>query len=68
MASRCRRSDAELLELPHRVRLEVDADAKRPEIGHGLEDDARHADLVQGEGDTESSDAAAGNEDGQSIH
>jgi hypothetical protein len=63
-----RRSDPELLELPYGVRLKVDANAERADVGHRLEHNAGDANLVKGEGDTESADAAAGNEDGQSIH
>ena len=63
-----RRSNAELLELSDGVGLQIDTHAERPEVGDRLQYHARHPNLVQGESDTESSDAAAGNEDRQVIH
>src|SRR5688572_19524778 len=62
------RSDPELIELSHGVRLQVDADAKRLEMPHRFQHDAWDPDLMQGQGDTQSSDAAPGNEDRSTIH
>ena len=42
--------DAEVVELAHRVGLQVDADTERLHLAHGLEHQARHADLVKREG------------------
>src|SRR5688500_15953903 len=61
-------TNPELVQLAHRVRLQVDPDAKRLQLGDGLEHEARHADLLQGERDTESADSATGNEYGQIGH
>ena len=55
-------ADAEIVELAHRIGLQVDADAERPHLAHRLEDDAAHADLVEGERGCQPADAAAGDE------
>ena len=55
--------DAEVIELAHGVGLQVDADAKRLHLAHGLEHHARYADLVKREGRRQPADPAAGNED-----
>jgi hypothetical protein len=60
--------DPKLVELTHRVRLQVDADSERLQIAHGFEHDTRHADLVQGQRDCQTSNAAPGNEDRSMIH
>src|SRR4030095_12802361 len=53
----------ELVELTHGVRLHVDADAERLEVAHGFQHETRHTDLMQGQCDTQSSNAGTGNED-----
>ena len=60
--------DPELVELTHGVRLQVDADAERLEVAHGFQHETRHIDLMQGQCDTQSSNAAPGNEDRSTIH
>ena len=60
--------DPEFVELAHRVRLQVDAHPERLEVPHGFQHEARHADLMQGQSDTQSSNAAPGNEDRSMIH
>ena len=60
--------DPELVELSHGVRLQVDADAERLEVPHGFQHETRHPDLMQGQCDTQSSNAAPGNEDRSTIH
>ena len=67
MASRLLGPDPELVELPHGVGLQVDAHAERLEVSHRLQHDARHADLMQCQGDAQPPDAAAGDENGQTI-
>ena len=52
------RPDAELVELTHRVGLQVDADAERLQLADGLEHQTRDADLMKRQRDTESSNAA----------
>ncbi len=56
--------DAEVVELAHRVGLQVHADAQRAHLAHRLEHDARHADLVQRQRRRQPADAAAGDEYG----
>jgi hypothetical protein len=41
--------EAQVEQLAHGIGLQVDAHAQRLELGHGFEDDAGHADLVQRE-------------------
>jgi hypothetical protein len=60
--------DPELVKLSHGVRLHVDADTERLEVAHGLQHETRHTDLMQGQSDTQSSNAAPGNEDRSTIH
>ncbi len=60
--------EAEVVQLAHGIGLQVDADAQRLQLGHGLEDDARHADLVQREGERDAADAAAGDQHGAGVH
>ena len=60
-------ADAELVELAHRVGLQVDAHPQRLQGGHGLQDHTGHADLVQREGEGHAPDAAAGDQDGAGI-
>ena len=57
-------AEAQVMQFPHRVRLQVDAHAQRLQLRHRLEHDAGHADLVQREGSGHATDAAAGNEHG----
>ena len=54
---------AELGQLAHRVRQQVDADAEPPELRRALEHAARHADLVQAERERQPADAAADDDD-----
>ena len=54
--------DAEVVELAHGVGLQIDADAERRASRDRLEDDARHADLVQRQGRRQSANPAAGDE------
>src|SRR5688572_18967262 len=61
-------ADTELVELADGVRLQIDADAERLELRDGFEHAARHADLLQRQRDTESADAATGNEHGEIGH
>src|SRR4029079_11726829 len=61
------RPDAELVELANGVGLKVDTYAERLRLGASLEHDASHADLMQCEGDAQSADAAAGNDDRRPI-
>ena len=68
IASNWLRTDVELVQLAHRVWLEVDSYAERLELGDGFEHEARHADLLQRESDAESADSATGNEYGQIGH
>src|SRR5512145_2451534 len=58
-------ADTELVQLADGVRLQVDPHAERLELGDGFEHEARHADLVQREGDAESADSATGDEYGK---
>ena len=58
-------ADPELVELPHSVGLQVDAHAEWPEVRHRLQHQARHANLVQGEGDAQAPDPTAGDENRQ---
>ncbi|MNC84867.1 hypothetical protein D3C83_04350 [compost metagenome] len=60
--------DADIVELPHGVRLQVDSQPERPEVPYGFEHDARDADLMQRQGDSQSADAAAGHEDRSICH
>ena len=60
--------DPELVELTHGVRLQVDADPERLEVPHRFQHETRHIDLMQGQCDTQSSNAAPGNEDRSTIH
>ena len=60
--------NAEVVEFPHRIGLQVDADAQRSHLAHRLEHDARHADLMQGERRRQPADAAAGDEYGIVCH
>lgn len=57
-------AEAQVVQLAYGVGLQVDADAQRLQLGHGLEDDARHADLMEGERGGHATDAAASDEDG----
>jgi hypothetical protein len=57
-------AEAQVMQLPHGVGLQVDAHAQRLQLRHRLEHDAGHADLVQREGGGHATDAAAGNEHG----
>src|SRR6185436_10453100 len=61
-------TDVELVELPDGVGLQVDAYAERLQLANGFEDEARDADLLQGQRDAESADSATGNEYGQIGH
>ncbi len=56
--------DAQVHQLAHGIRLQVDAHAEWLEFRHRLVDDARHADLVQRQGQRHAADAAAGNQHG----
>ena len=60
--------EPELVELTHSVRLQIDAHPERLEVPDGLEYEAGHTDLMQGQCDTQSSNAAPGNEDRSTIH
>ena len=67
IASSIRCVDAEVVELANGVGLQVDADAERLRIGDRLEDDARHADLVEREREAHAADAASGDQDGAGV-
>ena len=54
--------DAEVIELAYCVGLQVDADAERFHLAHGLEHRARHADLMKGQGRGQPANPATGNE------
>src|SRR5256885_2943262 len=54
---------AELGELAHAMRQEVDADAQRMDFGRGFEDSAGHADLMKAERQREAADAGADDQD-----
>ena len=56
------RADAEIIELTHSIRLQVDPDTERLQCRDRLEHDARHTDLFECQRDTQTTDAAAGNE------
>ena len=60
--------DAEVIELANGVRLQVDTDTERLEVLNRFQHHTGHTDLMEGEGDTQSSDAAPGNEDRSTIH
>ena len=55
-------ANAEIVELAHGVGLQIDADAQRPHLPHGLVDHAGHADLVEGQCGRQSADTAAGDD------
>src|SRR6185437_14981949 len=55
--------EAELAELAHAVRQEVDADAERMDLGRGLEDATRDAGLVAAQRQRKPADAAADDQD-----
>ena len=52
--------DAEIVNLAHSVRLQIDAYAERAHLAHRFEYDARHADLVEGKRRCQPANAAAG--------
>jgi hypothetical protein len=54
--------DAEVIELADGVGLQVDANPQRLHLAHGLEYQARHADLVKRQSRCQPADPAAGNE------
>jgi len=60
-------AQAQVVQLAHGIGLQVDAHAQRLECGHGFEHLARHADLVQRQGQRHAADAAAGDENGAGV-
>jgi hypothetical protein len=60
--------DPELVELTHGVRLQVDPHPERLEVPYRFKHETRHIDLMQRQCDTQSSNAAPGNEDRSTIH
>ena len=54
--------DAEIVNLAHGVRLQVDADAERAHLAHRFEYDTRHADLVERKCGRQPANAAAGDD------
>ena len=62
-------ADAQVVELAHRVGLQVDPDAQRRELARPLEDRERHADLVQGQPEGQPADAATRDQDARgAVH
>src|SRR5580704_2946643 len=47
------------MELAYRVRQQIDADAERAQLGHGIEHVHLHPDFVQAEGCRQASDSGA---------
>ena len=55
-------AQSEVVQLAHGVRLEVDAETERPQLGRRLVDPDGNADLVARQGHRESGDPTAGDE------
>lgn len=56
------RAQPQLVELAHGVGLQVDAHAQRLQLGHRLEDDAGHTDLVQRQRQRHAADPTSGDQ------
>jgi len=56
--------ETQVVQLAHRIGLQVDAHPQRLQVGHRLVDHAGHADLVQREGQGHAPDATAGDQHG----
>jgi hypothetical protein len=55
-------TETEIIELAHRVRLHVDANAERAHLAHRFEHNAGHTDLMQCQRGGEPADTATGND------